>query len=317
MRYSKVITLITTILLSVTIQAQKIIFTPQWTPQSQFAGFYVAQDMGFYKEAGVEVEFLHPSSSNSALNLLNSGKTNIISMQLLQAMKQIDQGADIINILQTSQHAGLIIVSRNESLRNIYDLKGKTVGKWKVGFSELAEIIDKEFDLNIKWVSFLQNINLYISGAIDASLAMSYNEYLQIKEAGYNYMPIIRFSEFDYDFPEDGVYVTKEFYENNKEYVDAFVNATKKGWEWTMKNQDKALEIVLKYMKEAKIPTNTIHQKWMLEEILRLQCDINTGKQSFELKQDKVERMSYMLQKHKFIKSPITVDILKGGRYEY
>ena len=317
MRYSKVITLITTILLSVTIQAQKIIFTPQWTPQSQFAGFYVAQDMGFYKEAGVEVEFLHPSSSNSALNLLNSGQTNIISMQLLQAMKQIDQGADIINILQTSQHAGLIIVSRNESLRNIYDLKGKTVGKWKVGFSELAEIIDKEFDLNIKWVSFLQNINLYISGAIDASLAMSYNEYLQIKEAGYNYMPVIRFSEFDYDFPEDGVYVTKEFYENNKEDVDAFVNATKKGWEWTMKNQDKALEIVLKYMKEAKIPTNTIHQKWMLEEILRLQCDINTGKQSFELKQDKVERMSYMLQKHKFIKSPITVDILKGGRYEY
>lgn len=317
MRKNRFIVAIILILLSVSVQAQKIVFTPQWTPQSQFAGFYVAKDMGFYEEVGLDVDIVHPSTSNSAMNLLNSGKSNIISMQLLQAMKLIDQGHNLINVLQTSQHAGLIIVSRNESLKSIYDLKGKKVGKWKVGFSELAEIIDKEFGLNIKWVSFLQNINLYISGAIDASLAMSYNEYLQIKASGYNHMPVIRFSEFGYDFPEDGVYVTKEYYDNNTEQVDAFVSATKKGWEWTMNNQDKALEIVLKYMKEANIPTNTIHQKWMLDEILRLQCDMNTGKQSFELKQDKVERMSYMLQKHKFIKQPITVDILKGGRYEY
>ena len=26
---------------------EKFIFTPQWTPQAQFAGYYVAQDMGF------------------------------------------------------------------------------------------------------------------------------------------------------------------------------------------------------------------------------------------------------------------------------
>ena len=29
-------------------QAQRIVFTPQWTPQSQFAGYYVAQEKGFY-----------------------------------------------------------------------------------------------------------------------------------------------------------------------------------------------------------------------------------------------------------------------------
>ena len=38
------------------LQAQeKFIFTPQWTAQAQFAGYYVAQENGFYKEAGLNV----------------------------------------------------------------------------------------------------------------------------------------------------------------------------------------------------------------------------------------------------------------------
>ena len=317
MRYYKFITLVLSVLFSVTTQAQKIVFTPQWTAQSQFAGYYVAKDMGFYDEEGIDVDIVHPSLSNSAMNHLTNGTSNIISMQLFQAMKLIDQGHNILNVLQTSQHAGLVIVSRNESLKSIYDLKGKKICKWKLGFSELAEIIDKEFGLNIEWIPFLQITNAYIAGAVDASLAMSYNEFLQIKAAGFGDMPVIRFSDYGFDFPDDGLYVTKEYYENNKEQVDAFVNASKKGWVWAMENPDKALEIVLKYMKETNVPTNEIHQRWMLDEILRLQCDINTGKQSFELKQNQIEKMSYMLQKHKFIKQPITVDILKGGRYEY
>ena len=61
---------ITFILCTWALQAQRIVFTPQWTPQSQFAGYYVAQEIGFYQEAGVEVDFQHPSASYSAVNRL-------------------------------------------------------------------------------------------------------------------------------------------------------------------------------------------------------------------------------------------------------
>ena len=37
------------LLASITMKAQQIVFTPQWTPQAQFAGYYVAFDKGFYK----------------------------------------------------------------------------------------------------------------------------------------------------------------------------------------------------------------------------------------------------------------------------
>ena len=41
---------------SVALYAQeRLVFTPQWTAQAQFAGYYVAQEMGFYKEAGLDV----------------------------------------------------------------------------------------------------------------------------------------------------------------------------------------------------------------------------------------------------------------------
>ena len=37
---------------------QKLVFTPQWTAQSQFVGFYVANSMGYYQEAGLPVSHL-------------------------------------------------------------------------------------------------------------------------------------------------------------------------------------------------------------------------------------------------------------------
>ena len=55
-------------------QSERIVFTPQWTPQSQFAGYYVAQAKGFYQEEGLEVVFDHPSASSSALNRLEEGR---------------------------------------------------------------------------------------------------------------------------------------------------------------------------------------------------------------------------------------------------
>ena len=132
------------------IQAQRIVFTPQWTPQSQFAGYYVAQEKGFYKEAGVDVDFQHPSASYSALNRLMEGSSDMITQQLTQAMIGIDRGIHMVNVLQTSQQNALVLVGRSDSIRTIEDLKKKKVGVWKAGFGELAYIMDAEKKLNIQ-----------------------------------------------------------------------------------------------------------------------------------------------------------------------
>ena len=42
-------------LMTDTANAQSITLIPKWTAQAQFAGYYVAEKMGFYKEEGLDV----------------------------------------------------------------------------------------------------------------------------------------------------------------------------------------------------------------------------------------------------------------------
>ena len=52
-------------------QTRRIVFSPQWTPQSQFAGYYVAQAKGFYKEVGLDIVIDHPSASNPLVDVFD------------------------------------------------------------------------------------------------------------------------------------------------------------------------------------------------------------------------------------------------------
>ena len=293
--------------------AQRIVFTPQWTAQSQFAGYYVAQEKGFYKDAGVEVDFQHPSVSYSALYRLMEGSSDIITQQLTQAMIAIDQGIPMAHVLQTSQQNGLVVVGRSDSIQTIKDLRKKKVGVWKAGFGDLAYIMDKELDLRIKWIPFLEGTHLFISGVIDATLGMSYNEYLKIKVSGYEDKTPIRLSGTDYDFPEDGLYVSLDFYRRYPEKVKAFVEASRKGWEWAHEHPEETLDIVMQWTEKEEVHTNRIFQRWMLEEILRLQCEKGENKPSFRLDDGVVDRLSNLLWKHHRIQNPMNVEKLKGG----
>lgn len=296
------------------IQSQRIVFTPQWTSQAQFAGYYVAFDKGFYTEAGVEVVFQHPSASYSATNRLLEGSSDIITQQLVQAVIAIDRGMPMVHVLQTSQQNALVIVSKTDSIRTIQDLKGKKVGVWKAGFGELAYMMDTEKDLDIQWIPFLESVNLFLSGVLDATLAMSYNEYLQIRAAGYEDAPVIRFSETEYGFPEDGLYVSTDFYQRYPEKVKAFVEASRKGWEWAHEHPEETLDIVMKWAEKEQVHTNRIHQRWVLEEILRLQCEEGEGNPSFRLNEQTLDRLSRLLLANRRIHAPINLEKLKGGK---
>lgn len=255
------------------LQAQDIIFTPQWLPQAQFAGYYVALEKGFYAEEGVDVEFCHPSSSYPAFNSMVDGNSDIITMQLPQAMVAIDCGFPLVNILQTSQHNSLLIVPGCDSISTLDDLRNKRVGIWKVGFGEIVKILDKQHDLNIEWIEYLNGINLLIAGAIDATLAMKYNEYWQIMASGITPKHVFPIAEYGLDVPEDGLYVSRALYEAHPDQVQAFARASRRGWEWVMDNPEESLDIVLKVMKHSNVSTNVHHQRWMLKEVLQLMCD--------------------------------------------
>ncbi len=296
------------------VDAQQIVFTPQWLPQSQFAGYYVAQEKGFYKEAGLDVVIEHTSSSDNAQNRLREGKCNAITMNVFDAIFNIDQGMEVVNVLQTSLHTGLVIVPRNNDIKKLKDLSGKRVGIWRTHYYELSQIVNEDYDLNIEWIPFVQSVNLYISGAVDATMAMVYNEAYHIYASGFENVSFISLADYGYDFPEEGVYFTKEYYEKYPDKAKAFAEASRRGWEWTHEHPDEALDIVMKVIEKNNLPAGRQHQKWMLHKILRLQCDSISEKPTFELDENKVLQINDLLIRYNRINDVVTKSRITGGR---
>lgn len=291
-------------------QDETIVFTPQWTAQAQFAGYYVAEAKGFYREAGVKVKIKHPTSTQPAMSRLRNNQSQATTLQLCQAMEIVDDGDPLVNILQTSMNNSMVIVSARG--RDPLKQKGAKVGIWSVGFGQLAICMSIKDHLDYQWILFAQNINLFLSGALDAMLAMSYNEYNQLVQAGIEVTDknIYRFCDHGYNVQEDGVYMLRDYYEKHKAQARRFAQASRKGWEWAAQHPEEALDIVMEYVNKENIATNRVIQRLMLKEILRLQIDRESKKREFRLRPDMVRQASRLMVENNMLDREVTYEEL-------
>jgi NitT/TauT family transport system substrate-binding protein len=291
-------------------QDETIVFTPQWTAQAQFAGYYVAEAKGFYREAGVKVKIEHPSATQPAMSRLRKNECQATTLQLCQAMEIIDDGIPLVNILQTSMNNAMVIVSA----RGVDPLtqKGAKVGVWSVGFGHLAICMSIKDHLNYEWIRFAQNINLFLAGALDATLAMSYNEYYQLVQAGIKMTDknVYRFRDHGYNVQEDGVYMTREYYQKHREQARKFADASRRGWEWAAEHPEETLDIVMQYVEKAHIATNRVMQLLMLKDILQLQVDRESKKREFRLRPDMVRLASQLMVEHQMLSREVAYEEL-------
>ena len=291
-------------------QDETIVFTPQWTAQAQFAGYYVDEAKGFYREAGVKVKIEHPSATQPAMSRLRKNECQATTLQLCQAMEIIDDGIPLVNILQTSMNNAMVIVSA----RGVDPLtqKGAKVGVWSVGFGHLAICMSIKDHLNYEWIRFAQNINLFLAGALDATLAMSYNEYYQLVQAGIKMTDknVYRFRDHGYNVQEDGVYMTREYYQKHREQARKFADASRRGWEWAAEHPEETLDIVMQYVEKAHIATNRVMQRLMLKDILQLQVDRESKKREFRLRPDMVRLASQLMVEHQMLSREVAYEEL-------
>ena len=282
------------------------VFMPQWTAQAQFAGYYVAMEKGFYKAEGIHVDIVHPSATQSTRSRVENDGIHATTLELCQAMKLIDSGIPVVNILQTSMNNALTIVSRRG--KNPLTQKGARVAVWSTDFGDIAMCMSKREHLDYEWIKYAANMNLFIKGAVDAAVAMSYNEYYQLVQTGLpvTEASVYRFCEHEYNVQDDGVYMRRDQYEQRKDQAAKFAKASRKGWEWAAAHPDETLEIVMKYVRDNHIATNRTLQKLMLTEVLRLQVDRESGKREFRLRPDMVDFASRLMLDSRLLKQKVT-----------
>ena len=250
-------------------KTKKISFIPLWSPQAQFAGYYVALEKGFYLDRGLEVEILSGGPDRPADVLLKKGEADIGTLWLSEAVKKRAQGVRLVNIAQILQRSALMLVAKKSSgIRKVEDLDGKTVALWE-SFRLQPLALFKKYNLHVNIVPQAQSVNLFLRGGAAAATVMLYNEYHTIINAGLNPEELTTFFFYDYglNFPEDGLYMLEKNFKKDPAAAKAFVKATLEGWTYAFANKNEAVEIVLRRMRAARIPANRMHQKWMLEKI--------------------------------------------------
>lgn len=288
----------------------KFVFSPQWMAQAQFAGYYVAKDMGFYDEEGLDVEIRHPFSTQTLENRVREGESQAYSMSLSQAMELVDKGIPLVNILQTSMNSSLVIVSRYGA--DPFTLRNAKVLTWRAGLGQIPKSVAAREHLDYRWITASSSLNLFVAGAVDATLATTYNEYYQLLQTGL-ITPgkgIYRFSEHGYNIQEDGVYMSAAAYRKDRDSAERFARASRRGWEWAAEHPDETLDVVMKYVKEYRIPTNRVLQQLMLEEVLRLQLDPDSGEREFRLRPDMVDGVGGLMLEGGVIKKEVKYEQL-------
>lgn len=252
------------------LQISKVRFHTQWLHQAQFAGFYVAHDKGYYKNYGIDVEIVMGGPDNPSPEALQNDKAEFVSMFLTSALREVDKGNQIVNIAQLSQKSSLLLVAKKSSgINTIQDLNSKKIGLWVSDFREPSITFLNKYNIKADIIPISWTTNVLAQDVVDVMNMMLYNEYDIFVNNGYDpdELKVFPLADYGVNIPEDGIYCTREYYINHKGLCENFAEATLDGWIYALNHEDETLSIVLNYLKQAHLPTNIPHQRWMLKMV--------------------------------------------------
>lgn len=260
--------------------ADEVTLQLKWVTQGQFAGYYVAQEQGFYEEAGLEVTIKPGGPDIAPPQVIVGGGADVIVDWMPSALASREKGVPLVNIAQPFKRSGMMLTCRKDSgIESPEDFRGRTLGVWFFGneypflswMSKLG-IPTEGGDDGVTVLKQGFNVDPLLQKQADCISTMTYNEYWQVIDAGLTPEELVVFPYEDQGVStmEDGLYVLEENLADEA-FVDKmarFVAASMKGWEYARENPDEAADIVLE--NDASGAQTEKHQRRMVAEVNKL-----------------------------------------------
>jgi len=251
--------------------AESISIRLKWVAQAQFAGIYVAKAKGFYAQAGLEAT-INPGGPNiNVETLVASGADTFgIASGTEGVLYAREKGLPLVCIGMSQQMTPFAYVTYTASgINSVKDFKGKKVATWFTGpqytlFSVLLHEGLSQSDVQVVAQPF--SMQPFIDKQFDVATVTVYNELNVLREQGINDIKLFRPDDSGVTTQQDSIVTSEKLIKQKPQLVQAFLDATLKGWKYSFQHKAEAVDIVL----AAGSGLERKHQELMLDEIEKL-----------------------------------------------
>ncbi len=280
-----------------------------YLPGPVHAGIYYALEQGYYKDEGIDLRIIQPTTTADTLKLMEAGKADFGIADGVDVASQIAQGRSAKGIMAlTEKPSGAVIVRVKDNIKTPADLNGGTVGWTGVPSDKvIANTVITSGGGNVSTIKFVligyNGVQDLTNGKVKAFIGFGPADGVQLDVSG---VPSKSFMLSDYGGPEYPglvVFSTVDKIASEPKLIQGFVSATIKGYEeGVLKDWHLGMAALLKY--------NPTIPKDFAEAGLKAYIPLWVGSaKSYGLFQtDKLEELSTFLVKNGLLKQPIAPD---------
>ena len=238
--------------------SKKITMVLDWTPNTNHTGIYVAQEKGYFKEAGLDVLVIQPPD-NGATDLVASGgaEFGIDFQDTLAAAFSSDSPLPVTAVAAILQHntSGLISLKK-KGIDSQGKLEGHSYATWDSPIEQavLKNVVEKDGG-DFSRVKLISTYVEDIVAALHADIESVWIYYgwdgvkCDMEGLSTNFLPFADMNPtFDYYSPV--IIGNNDYMKKNPDTTKAFLSAVKKGYEYAAGNPSDAADILLKAVPE-------------------------------------------------------------------
>lgn len=224
----------------------KLSFKTGFTFGAWDVGFFIAQEKGYYKDAGLDVEMTEGEGSSSNLQLLATGKIDVAHVAGPNLVTSVVEGVPVKMVASFFQIGGAGFVTV-PSIKDVDDLEGHRLTGTAYGFSDaLFPAFKKAVGItDMGKINVAPNAiqQVFLTGKADAMVATGWGEVPRLRTQGaeFNYFS---FAEYGVNTIGPGIVASDDVLANNKKAVTAFVEASRKGWQFVYDHPNEAAKII-------------------------------------------------------------------------
>lgn len=217
----------------------------KWTHCFQFAGYYAAQELGYYREAGLDVRFAEGRPGIDVVGRVVSEPATygVGTSSLLLARAS---GKPVVALGVIFQHSPLVLIARKtDGKQSIHDLVGKRV-MIEPDADEIFAYLRREGidESRFTKVEHSFGIQQLLDGRVDALTAYTSNEPELLDKADFPYQ-IHSPRSAGIDFYADNLFTSAQELQNAPERVRAFREASLRGWRYALAHPDEIIDLIL------------------------------------------------------------------------